>query len=114
RHLTVGAAVLEREDAAARTAIEYHWLAAESYAERFSRFDFVRPGDRIPEIGVRIDSAKVDLGAAGSAILHRAGCAPGEVGIQFIRGAAQSKKANAASTAKIDAKGAQSFLVTQL
>src|SRR5580704_13980175 len=77
RHLTVGAAVLEREEAAARTAIEYYWLAAESYAERFSRFDFVRPGDRIPEIGVRIDSAKVDLGVAGSAILHRAGCAPG-------------------------------------
>jgi hypothetical protein len=55
------AAVFEGDYPSARTAKENDRLAGEPRAQRFSSPDLMRPGDRIPEIGMRIDASQVEM-----------------------------------------------------
>jgi hypothetical protein len=60
RHLAVSAAILERKHATPLAAVQDDRLAGEAPAERLAGRQLMRPGYRVPVVGVRPDAAEVD------------------------------------------------------
>jgi hypothetical protein len=60
-YLSMGAAILEGEYPAAFAAKDDDRFSGEPDAQCFSGPDLMRPGDRVPEIGMRIDASQVEI-----------------------------------------------------